>query len=1067
MPRVRKLGTFILILWAASLAFSSGLYLTCLQPARLTAILNSFLENNPLGTFTAESCSVKLLPVPSVSLEQLAFRGDSIKNFTFQSSRVTVGLSWGSILRLRPIVRSILLEDPVCTMDRFSPDTFSSLQAAHRSDSAVMPLADPLGPKIKIFNGAAALRTVSGDVFSLHGIKADIHFPALLSGGLTLGIREARYATPGGLDVSGPVDLHVADLRRRRGEWTGSLSASTNLQMQPLDTLLGHTIEKAFRYFPMPKPAALSAKARLRFSSLSDYQAGGTLAADAVLPMNGHDVPIALSLPFECSSSSPDIRIAAAKLRMEDDSAELNGTVKTDEAGMPVFTGDAKINHFSLIRWFWFGREMDPGLQKSLDNITGTFEGMTLSPAGVYVPTLKAQVCGMHFTGSGGCKKYTEPFIAIDIHTQHAELNKIFTELRGHIPDMSHLPPPVLPETGSSGEDGKDPRSRVGFDIHVSSDRTSVLDLDTGGADVHVLPADPGVLLDIAIKDFYAGNVTSKVYLRDRVSISSALKNVSLKPLSQAFAGYDAASGKLDIGDLGVSFEPGNGLHMLHTLKVSGSGTIKKGYFKNKRSGMQAFNSVKFTVNSRAASKEQKKLPPRMNFAGKWDVSMDSGAFSVRALSDNAALTFSTANWLPESMTRQSAVVDLTLKKQKDAFKNLRFSGTASFSTANKTLELFNTSVANDFFSARGSAVIKNQASSYQISGKADAKTASLRRLLSSAGFDNTAVRTARALDSASLHANFRASPGQLTLEDISAAIGDSRITGQLACSLKDLVSCRGSLHCSSLDLARYLPETSQKKGRTPFPVEAMSAANFDLRLSFGRLRAWSTTLADANIDISLKGGKFVAPFKARFPGGGTLDGKMAASPIDAAQADLYLHAKASGVNMLNLTRDRKQSTLISGTGAASAVLNSRQAYWSDWSKKLNGSMMLAITKGFIRSNDSKGSSETPFNKLSMTAAAHNGVLRCNDFILQGTLTDIEGSGTIDLDTLKINADADITLAGIPEMPVKITGTVLEPETNYKVLGAITGTAGNIGFSVFNLLGGIISAPFKLLSGNK
>ena len=1065
MPRIRSFGTFLLILWLASLTLSCSLYLTCLQPSRMSALLGSVLENNPLGAFTAGNCSLRLLPLPSVTLENLAFRGDSIKNFAFQSRKVMLAFSWGSLLRLRPVIRSVTLEEPEFLLEGGTPAHFPAAGASGAEAPSLDALTDPLGMKVSVLHGSATFRTASGDVLTMQGIEGSFHSPALLRGSLDLQIPLIRYETPSGLDVSGSASLRIRDLHRSHDEWTCEASSRTSMQMQSLEQVLGHPIAQAYRYFPMPEPATLESSVRLRFASASQYSAEGTLTAHAVLPMNGHDVPIVATLPFAASSSSPEIRVSGAAFRMDGDNATLNGSLKLEEDGLPVFTGRADIHHFSLIRWFSFGRQMDPGLQKALDNITATFDGMTLSARGVWVQDLKGQVCGMDFSGRGGCKKYAEPFIDIAIHTKHAELNKLFTELRGVVPDMSHLPPPVLHDDDE--EDDQTP-SRVGYDIHVTSERTSILDFDTGGADIHVLPANPGVLLDIAVPDFYSGSVTSKTYLRDKVRVDASLKNISLKQFSQVLAGYDAVSGRLENGSLTVDFDPGSGLHILHTLHIAATGSIRKGYFKNRQSQSMPFNSGRLAINARVTTKEQKKLPQRINFTGKWDVSLDDSEYYTRAFSDNATLTFSTAYWLPESMTRQNATAEMTVKSQKDAFRNLRISGPVSFSVPGNTLEYSNATVKNDFFSARGSAIVKNPAGgAWQISGTAEAQTPSLHRLLNSRDVSDAAGFSARNLDSASLQAQFKASPSQFALEGIHADIGGAIITGQLSGTMKGKPSLRGNLRVSSLDVSKYLPQDQKGDARTPLPISALTAANAELKLFFSRLRAVSTTLADASIDVSLKNGNFVAPFKAKFFGGGTLEGSFAATAVDARQADLYLHAQSSSVNMLNLSRDRNQSTLISGTGTASAVLNSRQAFWDDWKKKLNGSLMVGIDKGAIRTTDQKGTSETPFSKMSMTAALHNGILTCSDFLLDGTFTDIRGAGKINLGTQKIDASADITLAGIPKIPVTISGSVLDPKTDYKFFGAITGTAGNIGSSVFGLLGGIISAPFKLLSGTK
>ena len=52
-------------------------------------------------------------------------------------------------------------------------------------------------------------------------------------------------------------------------------------------------------------------------------------------------------------------------------------------------------------------------------------------------------------------------------------------------------------------------------------------------------------------------------------------------------------------------------------------------------------------------------------------------------------------------------------------------------------------------------------------------------------------------------------------------------------------------------------------------------------------------------------------------------------------------------------------------------------------------------------------------------------------------------------------------------MPVEIKGKLFDPETNYKLLGAVAGTVGNLGSTLIDLVGTVITAPFKLITGKR
>ena len=97
-----------------------------------------------------------------------------------------------------------------------------------------------------------------------------------------------------------------------------------------------------------------------------------------------------------------------------------------------------------------------------------------------------------------------------------------------------------------------------------------------------------------------------------------------------------------------------------------------------------------------------------------------------------------------------------------------------------------------------------------------------------------------------------------------------------------------------------------------------------------------------------------------------------------------------------------------------------------------------------------------------MNIALSNGTATCRDFLVKGSPVTITGGGTANLAAETINAEATVTLAGIPEMPLSITGNLFSPKITYKLLGAVTGTVGNLGSGVIDLVGGVLSAPFKL-----
>ena len=173
-------------------------------------------------------------------------------------------------------------------------------------------------------------------------------------------------------------------------------------------------------------------------------------------------------------------------------------------------------------------------------------------------------------------------------------------------------------------------------------------------------------------------------------------------------------------------------------------------------------------------------------------------------------------------------------------------------------------------------------------------------------------------------------------------------------------------------------------------------------------------------------------------------------------------------MNMMNFSHDRGQKTLIGGTGTFDASLRSRQKHWEDWKHALSGKLSLFVSNGAIVTPESghgdrtRKESRTDFKTMSMTISPSGGVASCRDFLIKGSPITITGGGTASLAMETIDAEATVTLAGIPEMPLSITGNLFSPKITYKLLGAVTGTVGNLGSGVIDLVGGVLSAPFKL-----
>lgn len=1097
--RKARLGTILLMLWGLILTASVYTYLQWLQPSRLATTVSSLLEDTFDVKCRFGHVSLSFFPIPTVSVDDLALRRGSIDHMELHVRKARVTASWASLFSFKPLIHSVSLDSP--TLDISSNilrgrQPSSDTGEASKDFTALSLPHHILGVRINVSNGTFRLASGDGrDGLSLSGLDMRSRLPGMIPGELHVDIERIRYLLASGIDLSAK-DTHLALTSLYQdfaGEWEGKVQFSTDIQLGSLDTVMGRRISDPYRYFPMPEPLRLSFLADFRFDPEENAASSrGTTGFTATLPMNGHHVPISVQVPFHFEDSPEHIEIMGADVRMEDDSATLYGDLSGLPSGRPVLYGRADIHHFSLTRWFGFGRMMDVGLQDALDDITATFDDMDLSLTGVVVRDLKARVKDIDLRGSGSCREYLAPEILIDAHASYADLNRVFPELRGTFPDMSHLPPPVLPmSTAPSPEvaqaDGNaSPGITVGYDIHISADKADIMNFNVGALDVHVVPAPGhGTMLDIKIDDLYNGKAASQVYIRDKIRIVADASAVDLEGPSTALAGYPAITGKMNRVLADIAFAPGTGLHMLYTLGGSIKADMTNGKVTAKGASPLSYRRFKVDASAKACQAEPDKMPSTIGYRGRWDVAFDTGKWSAHAALPDAMLAFSTNYWLPCAMKGEALALQLDFAPKSlphlAAPLKLDVEGKGGFNIAKETVDLSRARITNDLLTYEGDAKFSDIFHSPAVSGRTEASTTSLRSLLSLFGVELPSVPGKTTFGPSIFKTAFKLSSSGFECREISGRVDALEFSGHVAQVFNGRKKLTGSLASPLLDINDYLSDSKEKSADDaphPLPLEILQDCDADIRLSLDRLRLYATTFSDVSLPIRMEGGTLSIPSTASFPGSGKLSANLlASSKKGSASAQISLFANARDVDMLALSKARQQKTLIEGSASADLALKSSSRYWDDWKSKLNGSLALLVRNGALVSPvtrlapDSEkavpGISRTTFKTLSMSATITDSIIRSKDFRIEDSMLKVAGEGTVDLGKQNIDARATITLAGIPELPLTIKGNIFAPETNYELIGAVTGTVGNIGATVFDVVGNILTAPLKLIIGKR
>lgn len=1086
-----RLGTYLLALWGILLTAFVCAYLAWLQPSRLGATVSGILETTLGVHCDIGRVSLSLFPLPEVTIEDLGIHRGSVEHVEFSARRASVQVSWFSLLRLKPIVRSLSLDSPTLDMSASLLKRVSG-PAPEGGNAEAFTLPDipryVTGLRLSLSNGTCRLASADGkDSLSLSGLDVKALIPSLVPGHLDISVSSIHWRLASGIDLSAANSrLSVTSLfKGLDSEWEGKAHISTALQLDSLDTAMGRRISEPYRYFPMPEPLRFAFDAS--FSADPEqhlFEAAGKTLLTALLPMNEHNVPISLDVPFTMTGLENGIAVSKADVRMGDDRVVIDGILSGLPQGKPLLKGRARVHHFSLTRWFGFGRLMDPGLQYALDDIRATFHDFELTLKGVVVPHLTAWVQGIELHGSGSCTEFLKPVVRIDAHAKKADLNRVFTELHGEFPDLSHLPPPVLPLSAESAPPSPDSVT-VGYDIHISADDAKIMGFTVGGADVHVIPAPKyGTMLTIDVADLYGGKADSKVYIQNKIRVLADLRSVSLGGPSAALAGHPVLTGELKDGKVDISFAPGNGITMLTTLGGSVKAAMSKGAICVKDRDPVPYE--RFLVDAKAeaiSGRNAKTMPDFVDFAGRWNAVFDSEHWSVKADAARATLAFSTRYGLPWRIEEQDIPLALTLKKslcpslRQDI--SLSVTGKASLDIDKATLSFRKSAVDHPHFRLSGDADFAQVFTRPSVAGQALLHSASIRKAAALFGVDMPAQTSTAAFSKAELRSRFALSSERFSLSELHGRMDGSSVSGSLSFDWKGRTLIEGRLSTPFLDLDQYLPQKEDTQDDSPsgsLPLEFLKNTDIRLDLAADRLRVFSALLSQVSLSVTQKDGVLTSPLKARFPSGGKANGHFkAALSADGRSADIAVHAQAPQIDMQELCRLRGHKTVISGTGSADVALRSTQRRWDDWKRTLGGVFSFSVRNGAIISppspealkNGRKTPSRTAFKVMSMSGTVKDGIVSCNDFLIQDTMLDVHGKGTLDLDKETIDAHATITLAGIPEMPLELKGNMFAPETNYKLLGAVTGTVGNIGSTLFDLVGTVVTAPFKLFTGKK
>ncbi|MDE7241960.1 MAG: hypothetical protein K2N62_08835, partial [Desulfovibrio sp.] len=496
-------------------------------------LVNRYLGEAARGhglAFSMGAVDVGLLPSPALSVSNVRIEGDGL---ALSAAFLTVRPDLFALLRGRFSPWSLTLVRPRLAARLDGPlsppgavaERLRALLDKPRGGPEAVPLAFLEGScRLEITQGECRLTGADGASLALRGLQCRLKAapPGDVEGSLQFA--SLRYATK---------DATLASLERF------SLKGESDLA-RPLGATPGLTLAATLHARDWPGPLRLS----LGFQG----QPGGwngnfALASD--LGLGGHTgevVPLSVDGTAAMAHGGRDIQLRAVNFALGPDSGRLDGNLRLPDASRgPELAGSLLLHRASLTQWLGFARNLAPGLQLALDNITEASVDFRLDHKGLTAQRISAVCAGSRFTGSGGVPSWAAPEVVLDLRAEKVNLGLALPEAVAKPPESVHYPHPTL--TPMPGEPLQPGETGINYDIRLAADTVRYGPVTLTGAKTRIYPGklDKNGLEDVLIDAeaaFYGGTFRGQCILGGSKALPYAItaqaRGVNGAPLARA-----------------------------------------------------------------------------------------------------------------------------------------------------------------------------------------------------------------------------------------------------------------------------------------------------------------------------------------------------------------------------------------------------------------------------------------------------------------------------------------------------------------------------------------------------
>ena len=1101
--RLRLLARILLaLILSLSALLGVAVYLLQRNPEALTRHYLDELSERTGLTFTVEAVDVVVFPVPSIAISNGKVEGQDLH---FSVAYATLRPDFLALLRGEFAPRNISLLRPRLRGGVALPlgDPRALLAHARKGGGSFPALPDDC--RMTIVQGEADL--TAGDASRLRianlQCRLDTDAPAGIKGRLQVGTALLKPADAPPLRLDNFLAVGKTNL-------ADPLAATPHLKVSGELRLPSHLERLNFNLDLRGEARGWTAETALRGELLKDqallpFFLEGTAAMrdsrDRIVNLE----QIRLGLGHDSGQLSAVLRLGGAAAA----TAETGGgSTSPGDEGVKgrgeskgfALDGRLLLHRASLTQWLGFARNLAPGLQLALDNITDASLDFHLDGRGLAVPRIVAHCAGSRFTGSGGVPSWEKPEVVLDLATQRVNLGLAIPEAMGKTPDLPWFPHAAL--TPMPGEPREPGAIGVDYNIRLGAQTVDYGPLLLSEAEVVIRQGkmDKNGLEDTLLflnGRLYNGKVSGETILgggsQSPYAIKMNFRDVEGAPLAAALDVLPLTRGRLR-ADVEIMSQGRTLTEFLDKLRGSATMRADQGSLRLSRpdgaGGVTAFKSLEAGLKLRGGQWGKQGL----GLNGQWQGRFEGAGLEARA-DINGMIWFSGDGAGNGNLDFQNLPGSLSLQISPERSSlpdglHADLAGEFSCRGARNQISVSNAHGNALGIEARGQAQVTSGKGGIAWQGKLSAQSPDLGRTLRLArGVDFTFPSGLRAMH---LEADFKGDANELALSGIRAKLDQSSITGSFFASWRTQLSLAFQLTADQLDLDRYLDDTGQapkqgsagawkasrgaggsaRKQASPAAASA-PGKRWDLRFlralsAQGELRvklltAWRFKLQEARLPIKLENGRLTcAPVTGRFYGAplqsrGSVDFNKGLSFENSLSVENFDLGAAS--------RDRGGSAALGGRGRLSSEVRASLTGPGQLPAALNGNWRFTVRDGSYQQRGSDGrlkGKPTLFQTAGASGTITAGIARSSDFDLQGPGLKVHGGGWINLNTDTLDCTFTVNMKNLPDFPLRLYGSLNDSKTSIGTGKLILNTLGGITQGFVDVLGGIVQGTWRL-----